>query len=438
MSHARLGPSNHRWPHCPGSVQEEAKYPDVSGEAAVDGTGSHLLLELCLLGDKKAVEFEGQIIGVNDPDKPNGWTVHHDRCERVQMCLDYIDRRKTELAEQFPDCTITVEAETKADPGGYFGRTDWWGTVDITIAVLNPEGGLHFIEIVDYKDGRGWVNEQDNSQLLAYCGGKMRPYVGSGPELVRPFRTNRVGACRMTIVQPKTNPVVRYQDATAEYVMDKLIELDSAADKTDKTDAPLIPGKHCQWCKANPKRGGHCTASGEQSLEVMKTMIPTTNNDDSLLEQVSQLVANIESLDNDQLAKLADVKDGLLSTFDKVEEEIQNRIEAGQQVPGYAMQPGRSSYVWNSDEETVVKALKARRLKLQDIYPPKLISPAQVKKLDNLTSQQKKRLMDDYVTEKVGALKLKKVSRKEQASAEEMFKEVQQETVAVEAPVSFF
>ena len=63
MSHARLSPSAaHRWSKCPGSVQEEAKYPDVSGDAAVDGTGSHLLLELCILNDKKAVDFEGQII----------------------------------------------------------------------------------------------------------------------------------------------------------------------------------------------------------------------------------------------------------------------------------------------------------------------------------------------------------------------------------------
>ena len=64
-SHARLSPSNTRWPKCPGSVREEAAYPDVSGEAAIDGTGSHLLLELCLQNGVRAATYDGQIIGAN-------------------------------------------------------------------------------------------------------------------------------------------------------------------------------------------------------------------------------------------------------------------------------------------------------------------------------------------------------------------------------------
>ena len=46
-AHARLGPSNPRWTKCPGSVREEMFYIDIPGEAAIDGTGSHLLLEMC-------------------------------------------------------------------------------------------------------------------------------------------------------------------------------------------------------------------------------------------------------------------------------------------------------------------------------------------------------------------------------------------------------
>ena len=48
--HAKLSPSKRsRWALCPGSIREEAKYPDTgSGPAAADGTHSHTLLEHCI------------------------------------------------------------------------------------------------------------------------------------------------------------------------------------------------------------------------------------------------------------------------------------------------------------------------------------------------------------------------------------------------------
>lgn len=366
------------------------------------------------------------------------WLVTDDRCERVQMCLDYLARRKQELTEQFPDCQIVVETESKANVGGLFGRTDWYGTCDITITVLNPNGGLHFLEVIDYKDGRGWVHHEDNSQLLSYCGGKMRPYIGSGDQLVRPFRTNRIGACRMTIVQPKTNPPVRYQDCSPDHVITKLEVLNFAAHATDKPDAPLTAGKHCEWCKANPKRGGNCTTAYAEKLEVIKTM--TTDivvaDNKNLFEVMSELTGNIDSLTNDQLSQFADAKEPMVQAFERVEAEIQRRLELGQKVSGYEMGNGNSSYIWNADEETIVKALKGRRLKLEDIYPPKLISPAQMKKLPSskLTPEQKKRLEKDFITQKIGKWTLKRVTRKEQPTVQETFASV------IEQPqeISFF
>jgi len=157
-SHARLSPSNHRWPLCPGSVREEQNYPDVAGEAAIDGTGSHLLLEMCLDNNVPAIQYDQQIIGANDPEHPSGWLVGIERCQRVQMCLDYVERRVSELKEQYPGCTVTVEAESKSDPGGMFGRDDWKGTCDVTIICRNDHTGeVPFIETIDYKDVRGWV-----------------------------------------------------------------------------------------------------------------------------------------------------------------------------------------------------------------------------------------------------------------------------------------
>lgn len=450
--HARLGPSNHRWPGCPGSPREESQYPDIAGEAAIDGTGSHLLLELCLKNGVPADHYLDQVIGVNHHDMPNGWHVLADRVERVQMALDYVKRRVTELQAAYPDCQIEVTPEQKTDPGGAFGRTDWWGTCDITIVVKQPAmNEVYFVEVIDYKDGRGYVSEKQNTQLHSYLFGQMRPFICSGPDLVRPFRSEAVHHCRMTIIQPKTNPVVRYVCSTdpeslvsVSSVVMFAEDLAQAARLTDDPEAKLVPGKHCTWCKANPKRGGHCTAQANQSIEVVNTMSQDmkTTEGQSLFEYIGNAVADPKSLTEEQLADLADAEPGILAVFDKVREEIQERIKQDIHVPGYEMAPGKGSNQWNGDEEVIVKKLKGCRLKNDDIYPKKLLSPAQMMKSEKLKPEQKERLQKELVTYVVGKKTLKKVARQaavtdESQSAEMMFGDVANKTTDTEE-VSFF
>lgn len=395
MSHARLGPSNKRWPHCPGSVREEAAYPNVSGAAAIDGTGSHLLLELCMLRGDQAAVYVGDLIGVNHEDNRAGWMVNIDRAERVQVALDYINRRVAELTAEYPDCVVKVHSESQSNPGEKYGRDDWWGTVDITITAIDFDDKIHFIEVCDYKDGRTYVDASGNSQLVSYLAGKLPDYDV---------------ACRMSIVQPKTEPKVRWSSVTQSAVVrtdaDKLAK---AAALTDDPDAPLVPGKHCEDFCSHKK---NCNAMSKTAVNVLPT-------ESSLFERINDTFGDVTVLDDKKLAELADARAGLESVFDKVEAEIQRRIEAGQHVSGYAMRPGRSANAWNVSEEEVVKMLKGRKLKQDVIYPAKLISPAQVLKLDTLTKEQKDKISKQYISNVAGALKLTKV-----ANAADVFADV--------------
>lgn len=407
--HARLGPSNARWPNCPGSVREEANYIDVPGEAAIDGTGSHLLLEMCMENNVPAIQYDQQIIGANHPEHPGGWLVGIERINRVQMCLDYVKRRVEELKAEYPDSVVTVAAESKSNPGKAFGRDDWWGTCDITITCLR-EGVVLFLEVVDYKDGKGWVNAKNNTQLISYLFGKMAPYIDEALAYIK--------GCRMTIVQPKTNPVIRYQCSTRTEdgltpasVVDEAAKLNLAAAATDDPNAPCFSGKHCQWCKANPKRGGHCVTATEKSIQVVTDMSTNLVSPSlPMFEQVSKVISDPKSLTSDQLSELLSAQDALMTAFDACKEEIQRRIEAGEHVSGYAMQAGNCSRKWNEPEEEIVKKLKSRKLKLDDIYPKNLISPAAAMKLTKLTDAQKKRIEADLITEVAGKLTLKKVA----------------------------
>ncbi|MCP4967548.1 MAG: DUF2800 domain-containing protein, partial [bacterium] len=332
-----------RWPHCPGSPREEARYPDIAGEAAIDGTGSHLQLELCMTNNVHALQYDQQIIGTGHEDNPSGWLVDLDRCARVQQCLDYVSRRVQELQVQFPEGTVRVESETRSDPGAYFHRDDWWGTVDITILVVHSHTcELLYIEIADYKDGRMWVPADDNSQLLSYLWGKVHPYFAAGT----------LTGDRMTIIQPKTNPVVRYCDGV-EDLHGAAVKLATAAAATDDPFAVLIPGKHCQWCAANPKRGGHCTAAADQSLQTVVNMsteiIPAGGV--PAYEYLGQAIADVSQLTEMQLAELSSARAALNAVFDDVDADIVTRIEAGKHVSGKAMRPGHGSNGWTFDEK---------------------------------------------------------------------------------------
>jgi hypothetical protein len=89
-THAKLNPSSaHRWTRCPGSIREEAKYPDNSGPAAVDGTHTHSLLEMCLVTGMDPMMFVGQ----TSSDHEGTYTIDKDRAARVQVAIDYVRER---------------------------------------------------------------------------------------------------------------------------------------------------------------------------------------------------------------------------------------------------------------------------------------------------------------------------------------------------------
>lgn len=405
--HARLSPSNLRWPHCPGSIREEANYPDIPNEAAIDGTGSHLLLEKCLNTETNAIEWLDQIIGVNHEDKSTGWKVSRDRATRVQICLDYVKQRFEELKEEYniteydSKYQLIYFTESKSNPGEQFNRNDWQGTTDIVIFIVNNhpvDKHIIFIEVIDYKDGRQWVNVNNNTQLISYLYGE------SLTTLYTSLRPD--SKLRITIVQPKTNTPIRYQNLTYEELRQQAEQLAIAARKTDDPDAPLIPddknGKgYCRWCKHKP----NCTALNKKALETM-------SKDIDFIKSMSSIIKDIQSAPVEKLTELTDARASIESIFDKVEKELVRRLENGDTVPGYEMRPGRASKVWNQNEETIIKMLRNKKFKNPDIYPPKLVSPAQVLKSDLLTKEQKEKIQKKYISEKIGTSKLTKVSYK--------------------------
>lgn len=402
MAHARLSPSNHRWPHCPGSVREEAAYPDTTSPAAIDGTGTHLLLEKSIQAWSYADPFLRHTIGVMHEDKPEGWSVDQDRVDRVNDALAYIYGRFKELSS--PRFGARIETESRVNPGETCGRTDWYGTCDVIL--FNDR----VLEIIDYKDGSGFVPAENNTQLISYALGAWHRHKQTVPELE---------TIRMTIVQPKTNPKVRYWEIPiGNLVMMEGPKLAEAAVLTDDPDAPLIAGDWCQWCKhrdACPTRNGVALAK--------------VANDDSL-QSVLSAVPTVEMMTNEQLAVVMGHAANLKKLFEQVETEMMVRLKSGQEVPGWTIGTGRGNRVWNESEEEIEKKLKGMQFKKDEIWIKSFVSPAQAEKKE--MSKAKKEALAGLITTIAG--KEKPVPKKAEKCAVEMFKTVEAAPVKPATP----
>lgn len=397
--HARLSPSNKRWPVCPGSVREEAAYPDSTGEAAIDGTGSHLLLELCI-GELNANRMLDATIGEGYEDRPQGWWVKQDRIDRVNMALSYLRRREEELGGTH------VTSESQSNPGEWFARDDWYGTCDVTLFGQ----GVNVLEVIDYKDGQMYVDARDNSQLIAYAVGKLGEHIMQGETIPN---YNCFDMVRMTIIQPKSGPPIRYVDMTVQEVWEAGKKLAARAKATDDPFAPLVSNPECKWCRHK----NNCNAKYEEGALAMSEL----TGQQSLIDAIKTGEIAPGNMSATQLAAFKDIEKVVTDLFKAVDAEMLTRLQDNaNSIPGYEIGSGRKSSAWIDDEETVAKKLRGMRLKKDEVMIPTLISPAQAKKHPGLTDRQLENV-EKMIEMKPGPKKVVKAAVVVQEPAADMF-----------------
>jgi hypothetical protein len=358
------------------------------------------LLELCI-DCESADHMLDQTIGEGHEDRQQGWWVKKDRIDRVNAALSYIQRRKREL-----DGAL-IFAESQSDAGQWFGRDDWYGTCDVTIR------GSDTLEVMDYKDGRMFVKAEDNSQLISYAVGKLGEYVMQGATIPN-IDNCPIQNVRMTIVQPKTTPMVRYVDMPIADVWEAGKRLAVAAKATDDPNAPLVPSDDCKWCK----HGNHCNAKFEKGAVAM-------TGQQSLIEAIKSGQIAPGNMSSEQLAAFKDIEKVVTDLFKAVDKEMFSRIsEDENSIPGYEIGEGRRSKKWAEDDEIVAKKLRGMRLKKDEVMIPTLISPAQAIKHPDLTERQLANV-EKMIEMKPGPKKVVKVKQQaEKQDAAEMFEKV--------------
>jgi hypothetical protein len=238
-----------RWANCPGSYRlcQQAPAQPTSIYAAT-GTVAHDLVELALRsgGMWSAQARLGECV-VRDGHEV---TLDAGMISGVEMMFAYVVRTRADHFWMTVEVTVELEwifANDRPPLEPLFGRAD--------VVLL----GDNAVEIVDYKNGRGvLVQAQDNMQLYYYAAGALK--VSDPP--VAPIEW-----VRLTIVQP--NATTREKIRTIRIpTIDLLLWIDDvlipAVRAVEDPDAPVVPGRWCQFCPAM----GVCPAMHERALAV--------------------------------------------------------------------------------------------------------------------------------------------------------------------------
>jgi hypothetical protein len=390
-----LSPSKRsRWALCPGSIREEAKYPEQdSGPAAVDGTHSHTLLEHCINERLKAHSLVGQLM----TDHEGSFHVDADRAVRVQTALDYIDNRAVEMGL----FGVKIISEQRVDPEHLLGRDDLSGTVDVQIL------GGDILELIDYKDGMGIVDAKDNMQLEQYAYGVLAGYK-LPVNGAYPFQY-----VRMTIIQPKLalrgmNPITSHT-VTVKDLLANMGTIVAQAAATDKPDAPLVPGEsQCKYCRAK----GSCSALTNNVMKEVGIMFqPVVTQTLDVAQQSAD--KDPSTMDDAQIAQIMEAAPLMRQLLEGVEKEALRRLKAGQTIPGLKLVRGRGSRAWALPEAEMAEKLVKMGIPKGTVYETKLVSPAKAEKLTwkkkdgtdvTLTERQLQRMEQEYVSKLAGAL----------------------------------
>ena len=385
--HATLGPSSsERWLTCPGSVALTTGLPNTSSAYADEGTAAHYLASVCLTCNTYARTYIGREIIVGTwgeafsihTDKAGRYTkeVDSDFADAVQDYLDYV--RAVVLATGgvlHIEQSLSLEKITNEEGAE--------GTSDVVI-ITDDE-----IIVVDLKFGMGnRVDAVNNSQLKMYALAAVDKY-----SIIHDFKD-----ARLVIHQPRLNHVSEWTISLDDLEVFRgevlgasdIIDLATAEYKEAHTDKNkwhkvylTVSEDGCRWCKAKAT----CPALSKAVTEAIDAEFEDLTGDEA-----TDIVAPIGTLDPEALSVRLKVVDIIESWCSAVREATFTALQAGVSVPDFKLVQGKRGHrKWASAAEAEA-TMKSMRLKVEQMYDFKLISPTTAEKVLKETPKRWKRI----------------------------------------------
>ena len=413
--HAILSPSSaHRWMVCTGAPAMERGIEDKGSEYADEGTAAHFLGAICLSKNTNAKDYSGRGIVLWESEDTSGesWREHVPTLAKRKAefvvdgdMIDYVQRYIDLVREYAVGGELLVE---QALPIGHLtGEDEAEGTGD-AVVLRDSE-----ITVADLKYGRGVeVSAIDNKQLKLYGLGALEKY-----SILGDFTS-----VRLVIIQPRISYAPSEWAISVEdlllFAKEVMIQSAQATEllvnEVELTEF-LVPGTDtCQWCKAKatcPKLSGFVEeAIGAEFIDL------TTAD---ALEQEATIKKLIPT--DATLGTKMDALDLIEGWCKAIRAEVERELLAGTPVAGYKLVQGRKSARSWSNAEEAEAALKSMRLKQEQMYDLKLISPTTAekvlkeapkrwKRIESLISQSEGKPSVAPVTDKRPALELKPIA----------------------------
>lgn len=297
-----------------------------------------------------------------------------------------VDGFDIEVDQDMVDC-ISAYAETVRDYQGdgallveqkvcyaeYLGlhESQAWGTADAIIARDDE------LIVIDLKTGMGVeVSAERNTQMSMYALGALAACQGLVGDFTR---------VRMVISQPRIKKAPSEWDipvdeletwarSTARSAANSVLlatEMHQAGHE-EFAETFLRPGeKQCRWCSAKAT----CPAL---RAEVAETIGTTAASPDEFADEVP---TPNEHTPVEWLAACLSKVDLIEDWCKAIRAESERRLLAGESVPGYKVVQGKRGNRQWADPKAAEQMLKTFRVKIEDMYDMKLISPTSADKL---------------------------------------------------------
>lgn len=402
--HKRFSPSSSKtWINCPASIVYIAMLPDDHVDRGDTihsrrGTAAHGIGELSLASkgnmtpyDYVGMEIEGVII---DEDLARGAQIHVDYCKPLIDDAEhfYIEHRSN--PDQFLWDNQDPMSDVVIPPGNNGGTGDFiaWNITD------------RWLEVVDYKNGKGFVDHVDNTQMLIYA-------LGTLVDIGAWYDQSMISEVLMTISQPNVlgEEALRTHSMTTEEVfewgrtiyvpaVEEAYEIERKVLREGEDIIQFLrPGEaQCAWCDVR-----HVCPKA-YSYQLGGVMIDTNEEFGDLID-AEPTYPEVETLTEKQIEMILQHADNFINYVKSVQDHAARINESRGPSFGRKLiaKYGHRKYS-DGKELAAQKALKRLGLSPADyLVEPKLKSPSQLEqvlKCKGVAPERVAKFLEEHVT----------------------------------------